>query len=271
MAKNVLLIQLCSLLALSTISCSPTPVSSTYSRNEIEDILKKICHQEFDIDVHAWNVGDTFWIYASFNKMLNDDNQLDKEAIDKIQKILLSIQRVVLSMDKPPKFYFFVAADIKIGADLFYIGFTPDMVKYQLGFISRGEIQERKVSNYLPNPGAIGDLEGKHIPKYELTMGEFISYLIRQNLQDKFNAEEFKKHFQVLDLRCYYYNKSLGIMFNIKVIDEKEGLPSPFEEAIKTVKKYLTIYGFKDVIEIEINDTANKKRRLYTLNALMED
>lgn len=269
MVKSVRKILLFSIPIIFLLSCS---ISPTYSRKDIDKVIKNICKEEFDLDVGAWGVGDTTWIYAHFEKLLDENNQFDKAVTENIRKIFLSLRRVILSIEKPPKFYCFVASDIKeMGADLYYIGFIPDMIKLQMNLISLNESQEREVFFNFLNPQAIGDNEGKHIQKYDITMGEFISYLVKQSIERKFTAPEVKDNFQVNDLRAYYLNGKLGIIFDIMIKEYKEGLPEPFEEAKKAVKKFLKIYDSSgDIVEIEIFDTFNKKRRFYSRGALFE-
>jgi hypothetical protein len=270
MVKNVLLTALFSILILLYCSCS---VSPTYSRKDIESVITKICKEEFNIEVKVWEKGDTIWIYAPFDKILGEDNQLDKKVSEGMRRIFLSLRRVILSMDTPPKFYAFVVSDIKtIGADLYYIDFIPDMIKFNMEFISINEMQEREVFFNSLNPQALGDKEGKHISTYEITMGEFIAYLIKQKMERTFTSPEVKDNFKINESRTNYYHGRIEITFDIMVQKYKEGLPYPFDEAVNITKKFLKIYEFpEDIKEIEIKDTFNKKNRFYTKRSLMEE
>lgn len=242
------------------LSCSTSP---TYSRKEVDEIIEGICQKEYNLNVRAWDIDDTIWIYAPFEYW-------DENVIENIRRIFLSLRRVILSMDKPPKFYCFVASDIKeTGVDVYYMGFVPDMIKLMMEQISLGEFQEREVFINELNPRAIGDKEGNHISKYNITMGEFISYLVWQSMQKKFTAVEVQNNFQIDKLETNYYNGKLYITFDIKVKEFKKGLLNPFEEAKKIVEKFLKIYSFfEDIIEVEIDDTFNK--RFYSKEALFD-
>jgi hypothetical protein len=244
-------------------SCSTSP---TYLRKDIEKAIKDICKNEFNLDVEVWEKGDTIWIYAPFEKILNEKKEIEKEVEENMRRIFLSLKRVILSMDKPPKFYSFVASDTKnIGLDLYYIGFIPDLIKFEMNFISLEDIHQREVFLLFPNPYALGDIKGDHIPKYELTMEEFISYLIKQHLQRKFSSSKIN------EIRTNYYQGKLEIILDIEIEKDKQ-IPLPLEEAKRITKKFLNIYRdfIKDLVVIEIKDIFYKKTRIYTKKALLE-
>ena len=269
MAKNVLRTALFSLFVLLYSACS---VSPTYSRKDIESAIKNLCKQEFDIDVKVWEVGDTIWVYSPFTKMVTDKGEFDSEVSDKIQNIFLSLRRVILSMDKRPQFYCFVASDIVSGFDLYYVWNIQDLVHIETGYISRGDFQERGAFIHALNAQAIGDTQGVHISRYAITIGEFISYLVKQSIEKAFTSEEAKQNFQITDLRAKYTKGKIEISFDIMVKKYEEGLPSPFDVAIKSLKKFLKIYDYPpEITEIVITDSFNKKSRSYTVKALKED
>jgi hypothetical protein len=250
-------------------SCSTSP---TYQRKDIEKVIKNICKEEFNLEVNVWEVGDTLWIYSPFEKILDENRQINKDISEDMRRIFLSLRRVILSIDKPPKFYCLIFSDIKeIGLDLYYIGFIPDLVKFEMNFISIRDMQEREVFLPLPNHKALGDKEGKHLLKYDITMEEFISYLVKQQIERKFTAPEIKDNFKINDLRTYYYQGTLGVIFDIAIKEGGEKILYPFKEIKEIIKKYLNIYSsWENIVSIEINDTLNKKRRFYTKKAILK-
>lgn len=275
MQKTIHQIILVSLFSIFSISCS---VSPTYSRKNIESVIKNICKNEFKVDVKVWETGNTIWIYAPFATLLDPENKFEQTVSSHVRKIFLTLKRVILSMDNPPKFYAFVCSGTAqhlnnelAGIDVYYIGYIPDMVKYEMSLISTDEMQEREYFNYMLNPQAIGDTEGIHIQKYDLTMGEFISLLIKQDMERKFSTAKIKANFEIETLRTYYFNEKLGIIFNIDKKAYTSNLPYPFDEAKKSIIKFIKMYEFKDVIEVEINDIINQKVRFYTLHALLNE
>jgi hypothetical protein len=253
-----------------SVSCSPTP--PTYSRKDVEAAIKNLCQKEFNIDVKVWEVGDTIWVYSPFEKIVDKRGELEKDVSDKIRKIFLSLRRVILSMDKRPKFYCFVASDITSGFDIYYVWYIRDLVMFETGYISLGNFQEREAFINAVNTKALGDTQGDHISRYDINLGEFISYLIKQNVEKKFTEEGLKDNFKINDLHTKYYNGKLEINFDIMIKKYKEGLPYPFDETIAVTKKILKIYEHPvEISEVTINDVFNKKSRFYTRKALMED
>ena len=272
MAKNVLSHLLISLL----LFCSSCTVSPTYSRNEITDVVQQMCKEEFDMDVHAWDMGKTLWIYAPVDNILTEENKVDPDALTAIRRVFLSLRRVILSMNTPPDFYVFVVSEVKgKGMDIYYMGFVPDVVKLQLGMISISQYQEREVFFEIPNEEALGDLTGEHIAKFDITMGEFISYLIRQYILRAFVTQDIIDYIEINELETYYYNGKLGVTFDIQIKSDKPlpldlKIPNPFDTAVAAVKKFLKIYKFDKVYEIEINDTFLNKKRSYSKAALFD-
>ncbi len=267
MAKNVPRLILCSFL-LFCVSCSS--VSPTYSRQEIDNVIKNICKEEFQLDVSTWDAGDTIWIYAPFKKLLGDDMRYDEAAGDNIRRIFQTLRRAILSMDKPPKFYAFVASDIEEkGMDLYYMGFIPDLVKLQLSLISLQDWREREVFIYCPNEEALGDAKGEHVTKFDMTMGDFVSFLVRQHILNTYGTKEMQEVATINKLDAQYYEGKILVMFDIEL--KAEDLPNPFEEAKKAIIKYLKIYeSFDDITEAEMHDLRNDRKRFYTKHALLE-
>jgi len=239
---------------------------------EIDQAIKDICKKEFNIDVSVWPLKDTVWVYAPFEELVSKDGQWNKEASEDIKNIFLALSRVFLNIDKPPEFYCLAASNIKdSGADIYFMGFVPDMIKFQMGFISLKEREERIVIRPMFNPAAIGDKEGRHIIKHKVTRGDFIAFLVRQSMERKFASAELKDFFQINELFTYYGQGSLEVTFDIEPLGQKENLPEPFEEAKKILKKFLSIYcPCPDIVEIEINDTFNNKDRFFSKKALLE-
>jgi len=269
MAKNVPRLILCSLL-LFCVSCSS--VSPTYSRQEIDNVIKNICKEEFQLDVSTWDTGATVWIYAPFKKLLGEDQRIDETIGENFRQIFLTLRRAILSMDKPPNFYVFIASDIENkGMDLYYMGFIPDLVKLQLSLISLEDWRQREVFIYFPNEEALGDEDGTHITKFDITMGDFISFLVRQHILNTYGIQEMQEVVKLNKLDATYYNGKLSIMFDIELTDKEKELPNPFEEAKKATTKYLKIYkSLEEITEVEIHDLRTDSKRFYTKKALLE-
>ncbi len=243
---------------------------SFYSRQEISKKIKEICKGEFNLEVKVWDVKDTIWVYAPFENIADEAGKWDQKISDQVNNIYLSLKRVILNTEDKPKFYCFVVSDIKQGIDLYNIWFIPDLVRLELGVISRGEFFERHFSFPFLNPSAINDKEGTHILPYDITLGEFVSYLIRQALSNKFNEEKIKNKVKINEIFTLYENKRLIVKVDIESEEYQPHLLDPFIEAKKAIKKFIEIYGKESEIhEIEISDTI--KTTLYSREGLLKE
>ncbi|MCK4519801.1 MAG: hypothetical protein KAT96_01365 [Candidatus Omnitrophica bacterium] len=164
-----------SLLLFFLASCTIPP---TYTRKNIKEAIQDVCWNEFNIKARAALTGDTIWIYAPFKKLVTEDGQWEEKSLKDIRQIFHSLSRILLSMDNPPKFYCLLAADIeRVGIDTYTIGFIPDLIKFDMGFISMKERDERIAFFSFPNPKALGDTEGNHMQEYDISPDEFAGYL----------------------------------------------------------------------------------------------
>lgn len=263
MAKNVLKISLISFVLVFLSSCT---VPATYSRKNIQESIKNICKNEFNIDAKVRFSGETIWVYAPLDQLIDEDNQWNEEVQNTRVKIFHTLGRVFLSMNNPPKFYCLLASDIKeVGLDTYTIGYIPDMIKFDLGFISSEERDKRVVFIFFLNPSALGDASGEHVQEYDIPIGEFIAYLVRQNIEKKFSFPRFSGNFKFKKIFAYYQNSNLKLSFNIKTVNSQENLINLFDEVRKMTKEIFDIYNFSlGIAEIEINDLLTGDVGVYT-------
>jgi hypothetical protein len=238
--------------------------------------IESLCKKEFNIRVKTWDTGDTLWIYDTYSTLLDKKNQLTPDIEKDTSNIFLVIKRVILSADKPPKFFALIISGIKDpGYDIYYIGFAPDIVKLEMQFISVGEYQTRTVIVNSPNPEAVNDKEGKHIPIHDIEMGQFISYLSRQTLETRFSTGGLKDYYDVSSINGSYADNTIHLSFKIKKIKDKAGLPVIFDEARKIIKKLLETYKdsglIKEITGIEITDLENNHGRFYSIKTFNEE
>lgn len=176
MKKNVLrTFPAVSLLLFFFLACT---IPSTYTRDNIEKTIEDICRNKFNVEVKAVLAGDTIWVYAPFKKLAAESGQWEEKTLEVIREIFHSLGRVSLSMDNPPKFYCLLASNIeKMGIDTYTIGFIPDLVKFDMGFISIKERDARIAFLSFANPQALGDTQGSHMQPYDIPPEEFAGYL----------------------------------------------------------------------------------------------
>ncbi len=262
------------LLSLPLLLSSCLDIEPTYQRKNIDSSIKKICKEEYNLEVEVDEIGDTIWIYAPFRSLINEKGNLDKKVTEKIGDIMLSLQRVILSMDRPPKFYVFIASDIeKIGADLILIGFIPDIVKFQLRFISRDEFFQRRYLSFRVNPKALRDKKGLHIRKFNLDLEHFTALIIQQKIKNTFSSPELSPYFEIKKLGVEFNSQSrdFNILIDIERKEYQPNLPKPFEEALKIAQYYICkVYELRDFYSLKIEDLNSGKIKILNRKALEE-
>ncbi|MFH1876238.1 MAG: hypothetical protein ABH865_05065, partial [Candidatus Omnitrophota bacterium] len=229
---------LVSLALIFFISCADIP--PTYTRTELANVVTKICKDEFNLTVRTWDEGDTLWVYFPYNNLASV-GQLDKNSSNNLRRVIRTVGRVTFSVDKRPQFYCLVASDIKNGIDDYFAAYGDDQFLFEMGALPFYEFIEREATMRIYNPKAIGDTEGTHLARHNITMGEFISYVIQQSLEKKFLSDEFKNKFKINELKVDYTDTSLRIIVDIKPLEYNSKLPEPLDEARKTARHFLEI------------------------------
>ncbi len=266
--KPGLKISLISFFLLKNLACSPLP---SYTFDDAAQMLEKICYQEFQIEVKSWLVDETLWVYVPLEKALTSEGDYAPEFTEKIPWVFNAIERIVLNMDKPPDFFSLVFSDRDYaGMFFYYVGFVPDRVKFAVGLISLQEIEERTVFLPLQKNQVIKDEEG-NILRYNLTIGEFIGYLTRQALINKYAYANQNQAIRAREIDSFFTYGNLKISFDIALDENNNSLAQPFAKTKKTLKKYLEIYDYpEEISKIEIIDTAMGRKGVYTQKELLD-
>lgn len=268
--KNLLL----SVFALALISCSVPP---TYSRQDISEVIKKICKNEYGMEVNAWLVDETLWVHApiklfdeSGKLKINEEGKADEDLSESLRKISQSIQRALLNMDSPPIFYCLIKSDIQRlgGIDLirmnhYELVFVPDQIKLTLGtyglatLISTKEFENRIIlmqAPFIANK-LLKDNYGRRIDKYNIPLSEFISLLTHQRIFNAFSLPEIKDNFEINNIEVKYKRRMLEVNFDIRIKKYKEKIPVPLKRIEEIVQKTLDSYSsFIDIQKAQIND-----------------
>lgn len=138
-----------------------TPVS--YSGDRLKEAIAKIAQEEYGIDQCDVKInGTTLGVFLPLKQLfamdfkealmsgkVTDMEQLfqpTEEAIDKVEDMLFSMSRVMLSTDKKIEFYYLQATDVdKTGMELSFIGNLDDVKKVRFWDIPRSEYRKRVI------------------------------------------------------------------------------------------------------------------------------
>ena len=173
----------------------------------------------------------------------SQNKKFNPQAMDKINKILRSLRRVVFSLrhDKyEPKFFIIVAADIKNGIELIEITYIDDLKKAFYGIISWSEYQQRSLQDIKVSLEAIGDFKGRHLKFQDIDFREFLVEQIRQRIRQKFNRAEVEKGADI------------------------------DKEVLKSIKNVLEIYKFQDFLVLDLRNLITDKKISLSRAAVFE-
>ena len=173
----------------------------------------------------------------------SQNKKFNPQAMDKINKILRSLRRVIFSL-KPdeygPKFFIIAAADIKNGIELIEITYIDDFKRAFYGIISWSEYQQRSLQDIKVSFEAIGDFKGRHIKFQDIDFKEFLVEQIRQRIRQKFNRAEVEKGADI------------------------------DKEVLKSIKKVLEIYKFQDFLVLDLRNLLTDKKISLSRAAVFE-
>jgi hypothetical protein len=235
-------------------------IEPTYKEEDIPYIIKKICKEEYSLDVSTQRAHNTLWIYAAMDKILNkdyglkEDKILDEEIMDKMRNIITTIGRVLISSDNTPEFFAFMASDIKLGIDYTMIGNVLDIKKTYADFIPWPEANRRFVIKFKASPEAIGDTTGVHFIPYEIKMGDFLSQQIAQRIGARFQSEELKGFFKVDKSEGKFEDGVFSFEYSISQIAKPKKEIDIKNEMLDIIAYCLKTYEFTDFSGISLTD-----------------
>lgn len=248
-------------------------IKPTYTKEKIAESIIQLCKQEYNLEPKVWLLGETVWIYLPLPRLVTKDAQFDKEVLESINKVMMAASRVVLSMKPRPQFMAVVASDIReYGIDYTIITWIPDIVKFQLEFISRDEFFRRNIIRIKENPQALNDAQGLHIKKEEINMPDFLSGQIAQRIQAKFSLEpDFKDYFQVESIAGVFEKDTFKLKADIKRTEKSQANPKDIlEEMLKITAFVIKEYDFKDFLLVEAANSATGEEKLLGRLALRD-
>jgi len=157
--------------------------SATYPEARCKEALQEIALKEYKIPhIEVEFVGTTLGVFLPLDKLFAADLkeslmsgkvtdmeslfQPTEEAIDKVENILFSMSRIMLSTDKKIDFYYLQATDIeKSGMDLTFIGQIDDLKRVRFWDIPRSEYRKRIIHDLHMNRAALWHRPVRHFFK----------------------------------------------------------------------------------------------------------
>ncbi|MFH1478887.1 MAG: hypothetical protein ABIG92_03830 [Candidatus Omnitrophota bacterium] len=161
--KTCLLRILAILILTSSLSSCTSKVS--YPKERLEESILGLCQKEYGLkDVKVKLIGSTLGVFIPIEGLVDNELKLKEEASDKIEKLALSVHRVVMSTNMPLGIYTVTARDTDtLGAEFIMSGVVYDIIRVRLLDISRGEYHKRILRDFRVNPVLIGELKIKEL------------------------------------------------------------------------------------------------------------
>jgi hypothetical protein len=256
-AKSVLLFSL--LIPFFFSGCSGQ-IEPTYKEEDIPYLVRKICKEEYNLDVVTQRAKGTLWIYAPLEKILHKDYGVDKEKVfdeemaEKLRHILTTIGRVLISSDNPPEFYALVASDVNVGIDYLIMGNTLDIKKSYSGFIPWMEANRRYVIQLKMSPEAIGDRSGLHMEAYDIQLPEFLAAQIIQRVDAEFRKAGLKEYFELEKFDGMFKEGMFLFEYSLKQVARPPAEIDPKEEFLNVIAYCIKTYDYKDFTEVRLSD-----------------
>ncbi len=155
----------------------------TYPEEKVKKSIKEICLKEYDIkDVEVIIKGKTVGVFLPLNQLFHSDFehvlatgkvknienllQFSPEAMEKVEDVLFSTSRVMLSTDSHLDFYLLKAIDTEVtGIELVLLGYVDDVKRVRFWDIPRSEYRERVSHDLKINRAVIWNRPVQHLFK----------------------------------------------------------------------------------------------------------
>ncbi|KPK98281.1 MAG: hypothetical protein AMJ95_04775 [Omnitrophica WOR_2 bacterium SM23_72] len=263
--NSVRYVLLFSLALLNLCGCC-NEIKPTYQENDIPRLVKKICKEEYNLEVTTFRTPTTLWIYAPLEKILHKDYGVDKdkifdeEMLEKLRNILTTTGRVLISSDNTPSFYVLVASDVNVGIDYIIIGNVLDIKKSYAGFIPWMEANRRYLIKLHMSPKAIGDHAGGHVEPGDIQLCDFLAEQIAQRIGAEFQNETMKKYFEMEKSEGSFQDGRFLFEYSLKKINEPPPEIEVKEKMLDIIAYCIKTYEFRDFTEVGLLDSLTQDK-----------
>jgi hypothetical protein len=237
--------------------------SASYPEEQIESSIQEICVKEYGVEgVEVKIVGKTIGVFLPLKKLFTTDvkhlvmsGQVENletlfepepDAMDKLEDVLFTISRVMLSTDKEIDFYVLKAADVKAtGLQLVLTGYIPDVRRVRLWDIPRSEYRKRvfhelKLNRTIlweePVRGLFDNIGQVSVDELEQ---RYFSYPIAPDTASPFFFDFLNKladkesvEIDVLETRSYPYANLQALLY-VKLIEHYELKPGVSSTSVR--------------------------------------
>lgn len=232
----------------------------TYKEEELPQVIKQICKNEFQLDVVTKRTPTTLWIYAPMSQLLHkdygitQDKVFDEKITDYLRNILNTISRALINSNNTCEFYALCVSDINIGLDYTIMGSVIDIRKSYAGVIPWTESNKRYVVSFKVAPEAIGDTTGEHLLTDDIKLADFLAEEIAQRIAMRFNEEDLKNYFKVEKSSGEFKDNIFSFEYAIKQLSEPPKKIRVLKEILNMVAYCIKTYEFKDFSCVQIKD-----------------
>ncbi|MBI1883796.1 MAG: hypothetical protein HYS08_06280 [Chlamydiae bacterium] len=152
---SAVVLSLFSLLSLFLLSGCGKP---SFPEGKVLDSVKKMCQDEYKIDVEAKIVGRNLGAHIVLENIFDREQGLTKDATEHIGDLLLGVTRISLSTDAPLQFFAVVASDKTIpGVEAVFVRYVDDVKRYLVGNVSREDFFQRLIIDVRFNPSLLAE------------------------------------------------------------------------------------------------------------------
>jgi hypothetical protein len=249
--------------------CFSTDFAPTYKEADIPVSIKKICREEYQLNVVPIRVGNTLWVYAPQPRLLhaefgkNPEKIFDEQMVDKARNILTSISRVLLSSDNAPEFSVLVLSDINIGLDYSLTAYLQDIKRSAAGGLPWTESNKRYVIGFEQAVKAIGDTRGEHLKIYDIKLPEFLARQIIQRIRMFSQEEAVKKYFTLKEVNASFKDKVLSIEYSMDRLSQPKEQIDISKRILDIVTYCFKTYEFKEFRQVRIHDLVGGRTAVY--------
>ena len=236
-----------------------TDLSPTYHRDSLTLSLKKLCSDEYAVNVTAQMQGDTVWILTPTDTLFIKNTEYSEEALTRIKIILKTLGRIILSMEDPPRYYVIQINETSSLREALIMGMGEDMIQFQYGYFPHEEYSRRRVEEFH---------SGEKTKAFDLTKEDFLSRLISQEIGKVF--EQLSDYFEMKNFTMNYSlsDQEFKVDYDIRPLKETTPL-LVFNQIKKRVQETLgNKYGLKDDRSIKFIDRFEKMEKTFSLKEL---